>query len=83
MWNAGFALAQSGLDGFDAGAALAGAIGNAMPDSLGAPRGWTMDTTRNWNITLSGVGSVNGFDLSHDAVDQIADVLRDKIMRGG
>ncbi|MCB1589142.1 MAG: hypothetical protein KDI56_09590 [Xanthomonadales bacterium] len=80
MWNAGYALAQSGLDGFDAGAGLAGALASAMPDSIAG--GWTMDTTHTWEINLRGVGSPDGYDLSYGAMDQITDMLRVKLLQG-
>jgi hypothetical protein len=82
VYNAGYALAQSGLDGFNAGAGLAGAMANAMPDGM-MGHGFTMDTTHTWELNISGIGSPTGLDLSTAAVDQITSMLRDKILRGG
>lgn len=82
MYNAGEALAQSGLDGFAAGAGLGNVMEGMLMDA-GDGGGWTMDTTHRWEISLVGVGSPTGYDLSFAAVDQITDMLRTKLARGG
>lgn len=82
VFDAGEALALAGLDGFNAGSGLAGAMANMAPDGFGAG-GWQMDSTHRWEISLVGVGSPTGYDLSTAAVDQITDMLRTKLARGG
>jgi hypothetical protein len=90
MWDAGYQLAQSGIDGFAAGSALAnamaGALGGSTPEwyTTTFAGGAGLEVNQTLTVRFEGaVGNPNGFDLTPRTIDAIARGLAEKVRRGG
>jgi len=89
MWDAGYQVAQSGIEGFEAGSALANAMAGAMS---GATPEWfsdfsggaSLEVNQTLTVRFEGAGgNPAGLDLTPRTIDAIARGLAEKVRRGG